>query len=172
MCVLYVIQVDATWCCWWLQGEQPRPARLWGHILLLLCVFHQVCLWSVTGHIHSQPGVSWTKQTSSAKQQHIAHKVKVTIHLEVFCFPCQMRLWCRILACLTSETCLPHSSMGSLEELEVFSSATWLWDLIRLLPISKFKSTELQSTSLVGFKVPDSSLTFPLVLWVYSPPAA
>ena len=59
-----LLQVYATWCCWWLQGDEPQLARPRGHLLLFLCVLYQVLLWRVTGHINPEPWVSCTHAQS------------------------------------------------------------------------------------------------------------
>lgn len=157
VCVFCALQVYAPWCCWWLQGEQPWFARLWGYILFFLCVFHQVCLWSVAWRINSQPWVSCSTYTVGNHTQHT--KLRSLSILKFYCSPSQTRLWCGIWAywtirdfpsvaivvCRSYELCRSHGLPINLTL--IFNQIT-----------SKFKSTALLSSSLVGFKLPDSSL--------------
>lgn len=52
------LQVHATRCGGRFQAAEPQIYWPWSHLLLLLCLLHQVCLWGLSGHFHSQFTVS------------------------------------------------------------------------------------------------------------------
>lgn len=51
-------QVDAARRGGRLQAGQPLLKRPWSHLLLILCVLHQVCGWHFLGSFHALSGVS------------------------------------------------------------------------------------------------------------------
>lgn len=139
VCVFCALQVYAPWCCWWLQGEQPWFARLWGYILFFLCVFHQVCLWSVAWRINSQPWVSCSTYTVGNHTQHT--KLRSLSILKSFIVP-QVKQGFDVgfehTEPLEISLQLPQWYVGVMGYVGVMVFLlTWLWYLIRLLPSSK-----------------------------------